>query len=290
MSSHPRKGPARKTPDTLRSKRWFGFGHRSRALQMGFAHDEFMGKPVIGIINTWSEINPCHTHLRDRADAVKRAVWAAGGFPVEIPVMSVSEQYQKPTTMLYRNFLAMETEESIRSHPLDGAVLLGGCDKSTPALIMGACSAGLPFIYVPAGPMLRGNWAGKVLGSGADVWKYWAEKEAGNITDDQWKDMESGIARSHGTCMVMGTAATMMSHPARRLRHPCRRRCPSPHGRGERQAHRRDGLGGSDARPHPDPQEFRERADRPHGGRRLDQRHHPPDRHGRPRRRVADAG
>jgi len=174
--SHPRK-----TPDTLRSKRWFGasdlrsFGHRSRALQMGLNHDEFMGKPVIGILNTWSEINPCHTHLRDRAEAVKRAVWAAGGFPVEIPVMSASEQYQKPTTMLYRNFLAMEAEESIRSHPLDGAVLLGGCDKSTPALIMGACSAGLPFIFVPAGPMLRGNWAGKTLGSGADVWKYWAE-------------------------------------------------------------------------------------------------------------------
>ncbi|WP_336814284.1 L-arabinonate dehydratase [Bosea sp. MMO-172] len=213
MSARPRK-----TPETLRSWRWFGasdlrsFGHRSRALQMGFGHEEFMGKPVIGIINTWSEINPCHTHLRDRAEAVKRAVWAAGGFPIEIPVMSVSEQYQKPTTMLYRNFLAMETEESIRSHPLDGAVLLGGCDKSTPALIMGACSAGLPFIFVPAGPMLRGNWAGKVLGSGADVWKYWAEKEAGNINADQWKDMESGIARSYGTCMVMGTAATMMSH------------------------------------------------------------------------------
>jgi dihydroxy-acid dehydratase len=211
--SHPRK-----TPDTLRSKRWFGasdlrsFGHRSRALQMGLNHDEFMGKPVIGILNTWSEINPCHTHLRDRAEAVKRAVWAAGGFPVEIPVMSASEQYQKPTTMLYRNFLAMEAEESIRSHPLDGAVLLGGCDKSTPALIMGACSAGLPFIFVPAGPMLRGNWAGRTLGSGADVWKYWAEKEAGNISDADWRDMESGIARSHGTCMVMGTAATMMSH------------------------------------------------------------------------------
>jgi dihydroxy-acid dehydratase len=208
----------RKTPEQLRSHRWFGtsdlrsFGHRSRTLQMGFAHSEFMGKPVIGIINTWSDVNPCHVHLRDRADAVKRGVWAAGGFPVEIPVMSVSEQYQKPTTMLYRNFLAMETEESIRSHPLDGVVLLGGCDKSTPALIMGATSAGLPFIFMPAGPMLRGNWAGKVLGSGADVWKYWAEKEAGNITDTQWRDMESGIARSHGTCMVMGTAATMMSH------------------------------------------------------------------------------
>ncbi|QCK84576.1 dihydroxy-acid dehydratase [Phreatobacter aquaticus] len=208
----------RKKPEDLRSFRWFGttdirsFGHRSRTLQMGYAHEEFMGKPVIGIINTWSDVNPCHTHLRDRADAVKRGVWAAGGFPVEIPVMSVSEQYQKPTTMLYRNFLAMETEESIRSHPLDGVVLLGGCDKSTPAMVMGATSAGLPFIFVPAGPMLRGNWAGKVLGSGADVWKYWAEKEAGNITEGQWKDMENGIARSYGTCMVMGTAATMMSH------------------------------------------------------------------------------
>lgn len=208
----------RKTPETLRSHRWFGaqdlraFGHRSRVMQMGFGQDEVVGKPVIGIINTWSDVNPCHVHLRERAEAVKRAVWAAGGWPVEIPVMSVSEQLQKPTTMLYRNFLAMETEEAIRSHPLDGAVLLGGCDKSTPALIMGACSAGLPFIFVPAGPMLRGNWAGKVLGSGSDVWKYWAEKEAGNISESQWKDMEGGIARSHGTCMVMGTAATMMSH------------------------------------------------------------------------------
>ncbi len=208
----------RKKPEEFRSHRWFGvkdlrsFGHRSRTLQMGFSHEEFMGKPVIGIINTWSEVNPCHLHLRNRAEAVKRAVWANGGFPVEIPVMSVSEQYQKPTTMLYRNFLAMETEESIRSHPVDGVVLLGGCDKSTPALVMGACSAGLPFVFVPAGPMLRGNWAGKVLGSGADVWKYWAEKEAGNITEEQWQDMESGIARSYGTCMVMGTAATMMSH------------------------------------------------------------------------------
>lgn len=212
MASH------RKRPEDLRSHRWFGttdiraFGHRSRTLQMGFGHDEFMGKPVIGILNTWSEINPCHLHLRDRADAVKRGVWAAGGYPVEIPVMSVSEQLQKPTTMLYRNFLAMEAEESIRSHPVDGAILLGGCDKSTPALIMGAVSAGLPFIFVPAGPMLRGNWAGKVLGSGSDVWKYWHEKEAGNITEGQWRDMESGIARSYGTCMVMGTAATMMSH------------------------------------------------------------------------------
>ncbi len=212
MASH------RKRPEELRSHRWFGttdiraFGHRSRTLQMGFGHDEFMGKPVIGILNTWSEINPCHLHLRERAEAVKRAVWAAGGFPVEIPVMSVSEQFQKPTTMLYRNFLAMEAEESIRSHPVDGAILLGGCDKSTPALIMGAVSAGLPFIFVPAGPMLRGNFAGKVLGSGSDVWKYWHEKEAGNITEGQWRDMESGIARSFGTCMVMGTAATMMSH------------------------------------------------------------------------------
>ncbi len=218
MMTSVKKHPERKRPEDLRSHRWFGttdiraFGHRSRTLQMGFGHDEFMGKPVIGILNTWSEINPCHLHLRDRADAVKRAVWAAGGFPVEIPVMSVSEQFQKPTTMLYRNFLAMEAEESIRSHPVDGAILLGGCDKSTPALIMGAVSAGLPFIFVPAGPMLRGNFAGKVLGSGSDVWKYWHEKEAGNINEAQWRDMESGIARSFGTCMVMGTAATMMSH------------------------------------------------------------------------------
>lgn len=208
---------ARKRPQDLRSHRWFGaddlrsFGHRSRALQMGYAREEFEGKPVVAIINTWSDINPCHSHLRTRADEVKRGVWAAGGFPIELPALSLAETYVKPTTMLYRNFLAMEVEELIRSHPVDGAVLLAGCDKTTPGTIMGATSAGVPFIFVPAGPMLRGNWGGKVLGSGSDVWRYWADKEAGLVSEAEWRDMEAGIARSFGTCMTMGTAATMMS-------------------------------------------------------------------------------
>ena len=205
----------RKTPETLRSHRWFGandlrsFGHRSRALQMGHRYEDFMGKPVIAIINTWSEANPCHTHLRARAEEVKRGVWQAGGFPMELPALSLSENFVKPTTMLYRNFLAMETEELLRSHPVDGAVLLGGCDKTVPGLLMGAISMNVPAIFMPAGPMLRGHWAGKQLGSGSDVWKYWADKEAGKISDAEWREMEQGIARSFGTCMTMGTASTM---------------------------------------------------------------------------------
>ena len=150
-------------------------------------------------------------HLRTRADETKRGVWQAGGFPLELPAMSLSENLMKPTTMLYRNFLAMETEELIRSQPIDGVVLLGGCDKTIPALLMGAISAGVPAIVVPAGPMLRGNWRGEVLGSGTDSWKYWDEKRAGTITEDDWHEIEGGIARSFGTCMTMGTAATMMS-------------------------------------------------------------------------------
>jgi dihydroxy-acid dehydratase len=207
---------ARKTPEQLRSHRWFGvddlraFGHRSRMLQMGFSESDFRGKPVIGIINTWSELSPCHFHFRTRAEEVKRGVWQAGGFPVELPAHPVTEQYMKPSSMLYRNMLAMETEELARSQPCDGLILLGGCDKTPPGLVMGALSAGLPFIFVPAGPMLRGNWRGKTLGSGSDVWKYNAELRAGNITPSQWKDMEGGIARSFGTCMTAGTAATMM--------------------------------------------------------------------------------
>jgi dihydroxy-acid dehydratase len=208
---------SKKRPEDLRSHRWLGvsdlrsFGHRSRLRQFGYDKADWEGKPVIGIINTWSDLNACHAHLRSRADDVKRGVWEAGGFPVELPAMSLSEPFIKPTTMLYRNFLAMETEELLRSHPIDGAVLMGGCDKTTPALIMGAISMGIPSIYVPAGPMLRGNWRGQKLGSGSDVWKYWDEKRAGNITDDDWNEIEGGIARSFGTCMVMGTAATMMS-------------------------------------------------------------------------------
>ena len=142
---------------------------------------------------------------------MRRGILQAGGFPLELPTLSLSEQFVKPTTMLYRNMMAMEVEELLRSHPVDGAVLMGGCDKTTPALLMGAISAGLPAIYLPAGPMLRGNWRGKTLGSGSDAWKYWDERRAGNITDTQWHELESGIARSYGTCMTMGTAATMMS-------------------------------------------------------------------------------
>ena len=208
---------SRKRPEDLRSHRWFGvedlrsFGHRSRLRQIGYDAEDWRGKPVIAIINTWSDINACHAHLRSRAEDVKRGVLQAGGFPLELPAISLAEPFVKPTTMLYRNFLAMEAEELLRSHPIDGAVLLGGCDKTTPGLIMGAISMGLPMIYCPAGPMLRGNWRGKTLGSGSDVWKYWDEKRAGRISEDDWAEMENGMARSFGTCMTMGTAATMMA-------------------------------------------------------------------------------
>ena len=205
----------KKSPDQLRSYRWFGgndlnaFGHRSRAKQMGYAREDFEGKPVIAIVNTWSDLTTCHSHFRERAEEVKRGVWQAGGFPVELPAMPVNETYMKPSPMMYRNFLAMETEELLRSQPIDGVVLMGGCDKTTPGLLMGAISMNLPSIYLPAGPMLRGNWNGTVLGSGSDVWKFWAEKCAGNISDCEWSEMEDGIARSPGHCMTMGTASTM---------------------------------------------------------------------------------
>lgn len=178
---------------------------------MGFDREDFAGKPVIAIVNTWSEINPCHTHLRERAQDVKRGVLQAGGFPLEVPALSLSEPFMKPTTMLYRNLLAMETEELLRSYPFDGAVLMGGCDKTTPALVMGALSARLPFIFVPAGPMLRASWRGRTLGSGSDVWKYWDELRAGTITEDDWHSAEERIASSPGHCMTMGTASTMTS-------------------------------------------------------------------------------
>jgi dihydroxy-acid dehydratase len=205
------------TKKPLRSARWYAasdlrsFGHRSRTLQMGYSYDDFMGKPVVAIINTWSDINQCHAHFRVRAEEVKRGIWQAGGFPVELPAMSLSEPFVKPSTMLYRNLLALEVEELLRSHPVDGVVLMGGCDKTTPATLMGAISMNLPAIFMPAGPMLRGNYHGKPLGSGSDVWKYWADKQAGKVSDAEWRDMEAGIARSFGTCMTMGTAATMMS-------------------------------------------------------------------------------
>ena len=178
---------------------------------MGFDAADYRDKPVIAIVNTWSDINPCHTHFRQRVEDVKRGVWSAGGFPVELPAMSLSEPFQKPTTMLYRNLLAMETEELLRSYPIDGAVLMGGCDKTTPGLLMGASSMDLPCLFMPAGPMLRGNWAGTTLGSGSDTWKYWADLRAGKITEQDWTGVEGGIARSAGHCMTMGTASTMTS-------------------------------------------------------------------------------
>ena len=208
---------ARKTPDHLRSARWFApddlrsMGHRSRAMQMGWSGEDWEAKPVIAIINTWSDLSPCHHHLRDRAEWVKRGILQAGGTPVEMPVHSFSEQFLKPTSMLYRNMGALEVEETLRAHPIDGAVLMGGCDKSTPALVMGALSAGLPFVFLPAGAMLRGNYAGEKLGSGTDVWKYWDERRAGTIGKEEWDGVQGGIARSYGTCMTMGTASTMMS-------------------------------------------------------------------------------
>jgi len=205
----------RRTAEELRSHRWFGrddlrsFGHRSRAKQAGFSLDDISGKPVIAILNTWSDANPCHTHFRVRAEEVKRGIWQAGGFPMEIPVLTLGETLMKPSTMLYRNLLAMEAEEALRSYPADGVVLMGGCDKTVPALVMGATSANLPAIMVPAGPMLRGNWRGEILGSGSDVWKYWTERRAGTLDECAWREMEDGIARSYGTCMTMGTASTM---------------------------------------------------------------------------------
>src|SRR5512140_2754675 len=209
--------PPRKKPEELRSHRWYGvkdmrsFGHRSRTAQMGFHRSDYTGKPVIAIINTWSDINPCHSHFKQRVEEVKRGIWQAGGFPVEMPAISLSEPFQKPTTMLYRNLLAMECEELLRSYPADGCVLMGGCDKTTPALVMGAISMDLPAIFMPAGPMLRGDYKGEFLGSGSDTWKYWAELRAGNIDEQDWQEVEDGIARSPGHCMTMGTASTMTS-------------------------------------------------------------------------------
>ncbi len=208
-------GRPRKRPEDLRSHRWLGvkdlraFGHRSRLKQIGFDDTDYGDKPVIAIINTWSDLSPCHAHFKQRAEDVRRGILQGGGFPVELPALSLGENFVKPTTMLYRNMLAMETEELLRSHPVDGAVLLGGCDKTTPGLLLGALSMDIPAIFVPAGPMLRGNFRGEPLGSGSDAWKYWAELRAGTIDEATWNEVEDGIARSPGICMTMGTAATM---------------------------------------------------------------------------------
>ena len=210
-------GSERRNADQLRSHRWFGpddlrsFGHRSRLKGTGVGDRDYLGKPFIAILNTWSELNTCHSHLRERAQEIKRGIWQAGGFPVEVPVMSLGEMLMKPTTMLYRNLLAMETEEVIRCHPIDGVVLMGGCDKTTPALLMGAITANVPAIFFPAGPMLNARWRDQTLGSGSDAWKFWAERCAGNLCDGDWNEIEDRIARSPGHCMTMGTASTMGS-------------------------------------------------------------------------------
>lgn len=214
-ATNPEDAP--REPRRLRSSRWYesadmrGFSHRQRTQQMGLRREEFLGRPVVAIINTWSELSPCHIHLRQRAEAVKRGVLLAGGYPVELPALSVGEVMVKPTTMLYRNFLAMETEELLRSHPIDGAVLLGGCDKSIPGLLMGGISMDLPLILCPAGPMSNGQWRGVKTGAGTHTKKYWDELRAGNITADDWIDLESRMTRSIGTCNTMGTASTMTS-------------------------------------------------------------------------------
>jgi dihydroxy-acid dehydratase len=207
--------PGARDPRRLRSQRWFApddlrsFGHRSRLRQMGYAAEEAEGRPVIAILNSWSDLSQCHTHFPERVQEVKRGVWQAGGFPVEIPVLALSEMFMKPTAMLYRNLLALEAEEVLRSHPVDGAVLMGGCDKTVPGLLMGAISADLPAIFLPAGPMLAGRHRTERLGSGTDVWKYWAQRQAGCLDACVWRQLEEGIARSAGTCMTMGTASTM---------------------------------------------------------------------------------
>lgn len=206
-----------KKPEDLRSHRWFGretmrtFNHRSRMAQIGWAPDDYRGKPVVAILNTWSDINPCHTHFKQRVEEIKRGVWQAGGFPLEMPAISLAEPFQKPSPLMYRNLLAMEAEELLRSYPCDGAVLMGGCDKTTPGLIMGATSMGLPFIYMPAGPMLKGAASGKTFGSGTDLFKGWQELRAGKIDNNDFDEIVTGIARSPGHCATMGTASTMTS-------------------------------------------------------------------------------
>ena len=201
----------------LRSQDWFGrkdklgFIHRSWMGAQGFETNVFQNKPVIGICNSWSELTSCNAHLRQVAEAVKRGVWAAGGFPLEFPTMSLGEPFMRPSTMMFRNLMAMDVEESIRANPIDGVVLLCGCDKTTPAQLMGAASADLPAIVVTGGPMLRGMWRNQEIGSGTDVWRYWDELRAGRITEEDWCEMESCMSRSAGHCMVMGTASTMTS-------------------------------------------------------------------------------
>src|SRR6266704_2495980 len=201
----------------LRSRNWFGkkdldgFAHRSWLKAEGWSDVMFDGRPVIGIANSWSELTNCNAHLRQVAEAVKRGVLSAGGFPLEFPTISLGEILMKPTTMLYRNLMAMDVEECIRAYPMDGVVLLCGCDKTTPAQLMGAASADVPAIVVPGGPMLSGQWKDQRLGSGTDGRKLFDLFRTGRLSEEQWCEIEGGISRSAGHCTVMGTASTMTS-------------------------------------------------------------------------------
>jgi dihydroxy-acid dehydratase len=205
------------TSHALRSRNWFGrsdldgFVHRSWLKAEGFSDVVFDGRPVVGIANSWSELTNCNAHLRQVAEAVKRGVWSAGGFPLEFPTISLGEVLMKPTTMMFRNLMSMDVEECLRAYPLDAVVLLSGCDKTTPAMLMGAASADVPAVMVTGGPMLSGKWRAEELGSGTDGWRLWAERRAGRMTDEEWCEAESCMSRSAGHCMVMGTASTMAS-------------------------------------------------------------------------------
>jgi dihydroxy-acid dehydratase len=207
--------PTLKRVEELRSQRWLAgdgmrtFSHRARLAQTGWNRSDFMGRPVIGILNTWSDISTCHSHLRERAQKVREGIIRAGGWPIELPAMSLGEVWVKPTTMLYRNFLAMEAEELIRSHPIDGVVLMGGCDKTTPALLMGAFSVNVPCIFIPAGASSNSSFRGEKVGTGTHTMKYWNERRAGRFGDDDWQALEGCMTRSPGTCNTAGTASTM---------------------------------------------------------------------------------
>src|SRR5499425_1381666 len=205
------------TTQPLRSRNWFGrmdldgFANRSWLKTEGFSDQVFDGRPVIGICNSWSELTNCNAHLRQVAEAVKRGVWAAGGFPLEFPTISLGEPFMRPSTMMFRNLMAMDVEECITANPIDGVVLLCGCDKTTPAQLMGAASADLPAIMVPGGPMLSGQWKDRKLGSGTDGRKLFDLFRTGRLSEEEWCEIEGGISRSAGHCTVMGTASTMTS-------------------------------------------------------------------------------
>src|SRR6058998_922989 len=282
------------TTHALRSRNWFGprtldgLMHRAYLRAEGFSDLVFDGRPVIGIANSWSELTHCNAHLRQVAEAVKRGVWSAGGFPLEFPTISLGEILMKPTAMLFRNLMAMDVEECLRAYPLDAVVLLSGCDKTTPAMLMGAASADVPAIMVTGGPMLRGKWRTEELGSGTDAWRLWSERRAGRMSDEELCEAESCMSRSSGHCMVMGTASTMASMAeALGMTLPGNAAIPAPDSRrlalaelsGRRASALRD----------PDGESLRQRDPRRHGDRRLDQRDHPPGRPRRARRRPAAA-